>query len=153
MRIVVIAVAALLASLAPARATLGFACNAGDKAVTFSMGGAYGMSLGSGMANLAADIEIRLTAAPAELRKLHLDRRHVTQQWFNGRDLRIITRWERPDGESFGEVLLIIETRRGKAEESPYRGRYALRIHLAPLAPGGEMRSLTAGGTVSCGTG
>jgi hypothetical protein len=151
MRITLVVVAALFASLAPARATIGFACNAEDKALTIAMSGAYPMSLGMGMANFAADLDIRLTGTPPELRKLHLDRSHVSQQWFNGRDLRVTTRWERPDGEPFGEILLVVETRRGKAEESPYRGRYTLQINLGQLAAGREMRILEAGGTVSCG--
>jgi hypothetical protein len=152
MRIAVIIAAALLAASTPARATIGFAYNAQDRAATIAVSGAYGTSLGSAMANFGADIEIRLKAVPAELTKLHLDRSHVSQHWFNGRDLKIFTRWDRPEGEPFGEVLLIVETRRGKPEESPYRGRYMLQVNLAPVKPGGEMRIVKASGTVSCGT-
>jgi hypothetical protein len=151
MRIACIILAVLLIVVTPARATVGFACYAKDKAATIAVNGAYGTSLGGGMASFGGDIEIRLKAVPAEMKKLHLDRSHVSQHWFVGRDLRILTRWDRPEGEPFGEVLLIVETRRGKAEESSYRGRYTLQVHLAPKAPGGEMQIVKAGGTVICG--
>jgi hypothetical protein len=152
MRRAFIILAALLAASTSARATVGFACNAKDRSATIAIGGAYGTSLGSGMANFGADIEIRLKEAPTEMRNLHLDRSHVSQHWFNGRDLKIFTRWDRPEGEPFGEALLIVEMHRGPAEESPYRGRYTLQINLAPLQPGGEIRIVKASGTVSCGT-
>lgn len=151
MHIVLFVLAALLATLVPAHATVGFACYAEDKAAVIAVNGAYGTSLGGGMASFGGDIEIRLKAVPTELRKRHLDRSHVSQHWFVGRDLKILTRWDAAEGEPFGEVVLIVETHRGKAEESSYRGRYALRVHLAPKTPGGEMRILKAGGTVVCG--
>jgi hypothetical protein len=144
---------ALLAGLAPARATVGFACGADDKAARLSVSGAYGTGLGTGLANFGADIELRLKDAPAEIRKLHLDSSHVSQHWFNGRDLKIMTYWQRPDNEPFAEIILIIDTRRGSAEESPYRGRYTLQINLPPVAPSLEQRSLKTSGAITCGTG
>jgi hypothetical protein len=153
MHIAIFILAALLAVATPARATIGFACSADDKAAVIAVNGAYGTSLGSGMASFSGNIEIRLNDMPAEMKKLHLDHRHVSQHWFIGRDLNILTRWDRPEGEPFGEVLLIVETHRGNAEESPYRGRYRLQVHLAPVKPGGEMQIVKAAGRISCGTG
>jgi hypothetical protein len=153
MRIALVTSAMLLAAWLPAHATIGFSCDAEDAAAKFSVGGAYGTSLGSGLANFGADIEIRRNTVPPELRKLRLDRRDVSQHWFNGRELKLIARWERTEGEPFGEIVLTIQTRRGKAEESPYRGRYDLQINLPPVPPSSEQQRLIVRGAVTCGTG
>jgi hypothetical protein len=138
---------------APARATVGFACNSEDDAVKFVVNGAYGTSLGSGLAAFGADIKVLLPSAPKELRDLHLDRSHVRQDWFVGRDIKILMRWEPIDDAPYREVILIIEARRGKAEESAYLGRYSLRLQWMPPGPGVETKKLEASGKVACGTG
>jgi hypothetical protein len=153
MRIGLIAAAALFAMLTPAHATIGFSCDGDDKAARLSISGAYGTSLGSGLVNFGADIAVRMAAAPPELRKLHFGPADVSQQWFNGRELKIMTHWQRPDNEPFGEVILIIDTRTSNAEERPYRGRYTLQINLAPIAPSAEQRRLKTSGAMTCGTG
>ena len=50
----------------------------------------------------------------------------LVQDWFVGRDIKILMRWEPVDDAPYREVILIIEARRGKAEESAYLGRYSL---------------------------
>ena len=153
MRFALVTSAVLLAGLLPAHATIGFSCDAQDAGAKFSVGGAYGTSLGSGLANFAADIEIRREAVPAGLRKLRLDRSDVSQHWFNGRELKLAARWQPPEGDPFGEIILTIQTRRGRAEESPYRGRYELQLNLPPVPPSSEQQRLIVRGTVTCGTG
>jgi hypothetical protein len=150
MRITVVALAALLAGLTPAHASVGFSCQAADKSVTADASGAYGTSIGSGMANFGADIQIKLAGAPDDIRKLTLDQSHVAQAWFHYRDLKLMARWQSPDGAPFREIILMIETRRGKDEGAPYRGRYTLTIAASPSAEGGETKRLEAGGVVSC---
>ncbi len=150
---VVLFTLAMLLCHAPARATVGFSCGGTDDAVKFVVNGAYGTGLGSGLAAFGADIDILLPTAPHELRALHLDRSHVRQDWFVGRDIKILMRWEPIDNARYREVILIIVARRGEQEESAYLGRYSLRIQWMPPDPGAEAKKLEADGEVSCGTG
>ena len=152
-RFLVVVLALLLCNPPQARATVGFSCGAEDDAVKFVVDGAYGASLGSGLAAFGADVKILLPPAPNELRELHLDRSHVRQDWFVGRDIKILMRWEPVDNAPYREVILIIEAQRGEDEESSYLGRYSLRIRWMPRDPGAESKMLEADGNVSCGTG
>jgi len=150
---VVLVMFATLFCLAPAHATVGFSCDGTDDAVKFVVNGAYGTSLGSGLAAFGADIDILLLSAPHELRALHLDRSHVRQDWFVGRDIKILMRWAPVDDAPYREVILVIEAGRGEQEESAYLGRYSLRIQWMPPDPGAEAKQLEANGEVSCRTG
>jgi hypothetical protein len=157
MRLVVIIIIAiaLTAALPQARASVGFSCDAKDKAAVLAISGAYGTSIGSGMANFGADIAILQPAAPIEVRKLVLDRSHVSQHWFNGDDLKLMARWEPPDTKApYREVILIVEAhRRAKAEESPYHGRYTLLITAAGADPALQAARLEVRGAIVCGIG
>ena len=150
MRIAFIVVTALLTNLTPALASIGFSCRTEDKSVMFTVEGAYGTSLGSGLINFGADLQIKLAAAPDDIRKLKLDPSHVSQSWFRYRDLKLMARWQSGDGTPFREVLLMIETHRGKAEEAPYRGRYTLIVAASSSASGGDTKRLEASGAVAC---
>ena len=111
------------------------------------MEGAYGRSLGSGVGNSGGEVEIRLKPIPDEARKLSLEMKHLSQNWFHFRDLKLAVHWLR-DGEGpSAEVVLLIETRRGKAEGAPYRGRYALKVFTPQSADG---RPREASGRVAC---
>lgn len=145
--------AVLLGCPVPGRATVGFSCSGGDDAAEFVVNGAYGSSLGAGLAAFGAEIKILLPSVPIELRDLRLDRSHVRQDWFVGRDIKLLMRWEPIDDAPYREAILIIEARRGKAEESAYRGRYSLRLQWRPPDPGAETKKLETSGKVSCGTG
>jgi hypothetical protein len=150
MRIAVLVLTALLASLAQARASVGFSCHADDKSVKLVASGAYGTSLGAGIANFGADIEFQLAAVPADIRKLTLEYSHVSQSWFHYRDLKVMARWQPPGNGPNREFLLMIETHRGKPEGAPYRGRYTLIIYAASSDPGSKGKTLEVGGAVSC---
>ena len=149
MRIAAVALA-LLAGLTSAHASIGFSCNAEDKSVTLAASGAYGTSIGSGLNNFGADLAIKLAGAPDDVRKLTLDQSHIAQAWFLYRDLKLMTRWEAPEGIPFREIILTIETRRGKDEGAPYRGRYTLSIAASPSINGSDGFRLETGGPVSC---
>ena len=148
-----VVLAVLLCNSTPARATVGFSCGGADDTVKFVVDGAYGTSLGSGLAAFGADINILLPSAPDELRNLHLDRSHVRQDWFVGRDIKILMRWEPADTAPYREVILIVEAQRGEEEESAYLGRYSLRVQWMPADPGAESKRIEVDGEVSCGTG
>ncbi len=77
----------------------------------------------------------------------------MRQDWFVGRGIKILMRWEPTDSAPHREVILIIEAQRGEAEETAYLGRYSLRIQWMPSDPGAESERLEANGEVSCGTG
>ena len=147
MRVVFLTVAALLALSAQARASTGFSCRADDAAMKFVIEGAYGRSIGMGVGNFGGEVEIKLRAIPDDARKLKLEMSHLTQNWFLGRDLKLTVHWLKEGDGPSPEVVLIIETRRGKPEESPYRGTYVLKV-FSPQSTDGRPRE--ANGRVDC---
>lgn len=151
MRALLIVSALLAASLTAAHATVGFACNGDDASAKIQINGAYGTSIGSGLANFGGQLEILLPEAPKDIRKITFTRKHVVQQWFTGRDMKFLLRFEKQ--KPYRDVVLIIETRRGEEEESPYEGTYALTIEMPPDPPAIETRRIEANGKASCGTG
>lgn len=146
MRILFLVLSALLALSAQARASTGFSCSADDAAMKFLIEGAYGRSIGSGPGNFGGEVEIKLKAIPDEARKLKLEMRHLTQNWFLDRDLKLTVHWLHDGDGPSPEVVLIVETRRRKPEESPYRGRYALKV----FSPQSDGRPREANGRVEC---
>jgi hypothetical protein len=141
---------ALVAGLADAQASVGFTCRAEDEVVKLVLSGAYGTSLGSGMGNFGADIEVRHSDAPAIARRLHLAYEHVGQHWLRHRDLKLMARWQSPAGAANVEVLLIIETQRSEEEGAPYVGRYELIIYGAPINGGPDWMPLELRGPIAC---
>lgn len=141
--------AALLAlACAPAHASVGFSCAVNDAAMKFTLEGAYGRSLGSGIGNFGGEAEIKVKGVPADARKLKLESSHLTQNWFHGLDLKLTVYWMKEGDGPSPEVVLIIETRRaGKSEDSPYRGTYALKVFDTESADG---KPREARGKVSC---
>ena len=121
------ALVALALSL-PAHASVGFSCVVDDAAMKFTLEGAYGRSVGSGIGNFGGEAEIKLKGVPADARKPKLESSHLSQNWFHERDLKLTVYWLKEGGGPSPEVVLIIETRRGKAEENPFRGSYALKV-------------------------
>ena len=113
----------------------------------FTLEGAYGRSVGSGIGNFGGEAEIKLKGVPADARRLKLDSSHLSQNWFHERDLKLTVYWLKEGDGPSPEIVLVIETRRGKSEESPYRGSYALKV-FAPDSAEGEPRE--ARGKVSC---
>src|SRR5215470_12823978 len=150
MRIVVPVLPALIVGLTQAHASIGYSCTTEDANVKFTVAGAYGTSLGGGAANFGGEIEINLAGVPDGLRKIRLDLSHLGQDWFYDRDLKLLARWQRPMTEPFGEVIVIVDTRRGETEESQYLGNYELVIEAAPADGITEGTSLHVRGTVTC---
>jgi hypothetical protein len=140
------ALTTLLALSVPAHASVGFQCDASDAAIKFMLGGAYGRSVGSGPGNFGGEAEIKLKGVPEAARKLKLDSSHLSQNWFHGRDLKLTVHWLKEGDGPSPEVVLIVETQRGKPEDSPYRGTYALKV----FAPEFDGKAREARGRVSC---
>jgi hypothetical protein len=141
-----IAAAILLACAGEAGASAGLSCQADDPSVKFTLLGAWGRSAASGVGNFGGEVEFKLKAVPDYARKLELETRHLTQNWYHDRDIKLAVRWMRDGDEPSAEVVLIIETQRGKAEESAYRGRYKLTISV----PDSDGRPRAASGRVTC---
>lgn len=121
--------AILLACAVQAVASTSISCEASDASLTFALEGAFGRTIGSGPGNFGGEIEIKLKGVPEYARKLRPEMRHLTQNWFHDRDLKLAVTWMRDGDDPSVEVILQIETaRKGKAEEAPYRGRYTLTI-------------------------
>ena len=141
-----IAAAILLAWAGEAGASAGVSCQANDPSLTFTLEGAWGRSAGSGVGNFGGEVEIKLKAVPDYVRKLKLETRHLTQNWYHDRDIKLAVQWTRDGDEPSAEVTLFIETQRGKAEESAYRGRYKLTIFV----PDSDGKPREASGRVTC---
>jgi hypothetical protein len=137
----------------PADASVGYTCNAKDANARLAIGAAYGTSIGSGIANFGGEIENFDKTVPERVRRVSLDLDHISQGWFRGRDIKFAARWQSPDDEPFAEVVLIVETRRGEAEEDPYVGNYQLTVYAAPPESGGEWTTFEASGDVTCTVG
>jgi hypothetical protein len=136
-----------------ARASAGYSCSAKDANAKFTVSGTFSMGLGGGIANFGGDIEIFDKAAPERLQRIWLDLDHLGQSWSYHRDIKLMARWQSPEEEPFAEVILIIETRRGEAEDSPYVGSFELLIEAA--APGNSTDSyrLEIRGDATCSIG
>jgi hypothetical protein len=141
---------AFLSLTAAAQASAGVSCSADDGSVAFSLDGAYGRSEGSAPANFGGEIEIKLKGVPDHARKIKVEREHLTMNWFHERVLKLAVQWTREGSEPSAEVLMVIETQRGKSEESPYRGRYTLSVHVPDQIPGGDGKPKKASGRVIC---
>ena len=139
--------AILFACAAQAAASTSVSCEAADASLKFSLEGAFGRTIGSGAGNFGGEIEIKLKGIPDYARKLKPEMRHLTQNWFHDRDLKLAVMWTRDGDDPSVEVILQIETaRKGKAEEAPYRGRYTLTI----FDPESDGTPRKASGKVSC---
>jgi hypothetical protein len=142
-----IAAFAVLLCGTQAHATAGVWCVADDTAVKFSLQAAYGRSIGSSVANFGGELEIRLKGVPETARKITLESRNLSQNWYHDRDIRLMAQWLKDGDGPSPEVVLIVETRRAKAEGSSYRGRYMLKIYAPDSADG---RPREAHGRVTC---
>lgn len=121
--------AILLVCSTQAFASTSVFCEAADASLKFTLEGAFGRTIGSGPGNFGGEIEIKLKGIPDYARKLKPEMRHLTQNWFHDRDLKLAVMWTRDGDDPSVEVILQIETaRKGKSEEGPYRGRYTLTI-------------------------
>jgi hypothetical protein len=137
----------LFACAVQAFASTSVSCDAADAALKFTLEGAWGRTRGSGPGNFGGEIEIKLKGVPDYARKLKPEIRHLTQNWFHDRDLKLAVVWMRDGDDPSVEVILQIETaRKGKAEEAPYRGRYTLTI----FDPDSDGTPRKATGRVSC---
>jgi hypothetical protein len=133
-----------------AQASIGYSCSAKDATVRLSIAGAYGTSLGSGVANFGGDIEILGATVPDRLRRVWFDLDHLGQNWFYHRDIKLVAVWRSSEEDPFAEVILVVETRRGDAEESPYTGTYRLLVDAAPVEDQVEEFRFEASGTAIC---
>ncbi len=152
MRIFPIASAILLAGLTSAHATTSFSCDGEDASAKFQISGAYGTSIGSGLANFGGDLHILLADAPKDIRKIKLTRKLVVQQWYIGRDMKFLLRFEKQ--KPYRDVVLIVDTRRAEDDETaPYEGTYTLSIEMPPVPPATDTKRIEASGKASCGAG
>ena len=154
MRAVHACAALILSTIAgSAHASVGYSCGAKDSNVRLAIEAAYGTSLGGGAANFGGDIEIVAKDVPERLRRISLDLDHLGQNWFRGRDIKLVARWQSAEEEPYMEVTLVVETRRGEAEESPYVGTYELWVDAAPSEDRAEWLRFEASGEAACTVG
>lgn len=145
MRIALLTASALLTALSSAEASGGISCQARDSTVTFSMGSPTPRAIAK-LYRFAGILQIRRDDIAESLRDLSFDNRHLAQNWSDRRELKLEVYYER--GTPHGTVRLTIETR--VRDEGDYRGSYRLSIHEGPTGGGGEGRSITLRGRVTC---
>ena len=144
MRSFLTGLAILCACAAQAAASTSVSCEAADASLKFSLEGAWGRTIGSGAGNFGGEIEIKLKGIPDYARKLKPEMRHLTQNWFHDRDLKLAVMWTRDGDDPSVELILQIETAR--KVEAPYRGRYTLTI----FDPESDGTPRKASGKVAC---
>jgi len=137
----------LCACATHAFASTSVSCEAADASLKFSLEGAFGQHHRQRTGQFRRRDEIKLKGIPDYARKLKPEMRHLSQNWFHDRDLKLAVIWTRDGDDPSVEVILQIETaRKGKAEEAPYRGRYTLTI----FDPESDGTPRKARGKVSC---
>lgn len=146
-----VVIALFLASLSQAHATIAFSCEGDDASAEFQINGAYGTSIGSSLANFGGAITIKHAGVPKDVSKLKFTQKNVVQQWFVGRDMRWLLRFEKQ--KPYRDVVLIIETRRGEDEDASYEGTYTLSIEMPPVKPATDTQRIEVSGKATCGAG
>ncbi len=98
-RILALAALAFL-SLAPAHATGGISCEAEDRAPKFTIGSPIGRSTGGAFFQFEGELEVRAANVAEDFKKVTFGKDHLTQSWFDARDLKMHVHFERAgDGE------------------------------------------------------
>jgi hypothetical protein len=143
-RLAALAALAVL-SLTPAHATGGISCEAEDRSAKFTIGSPIGRSTGGAFYQFAGELELRIANVAADFRKVTFTKDHLTQSWFDARDLKMHVHFER-EGEPHGTIDLTVEAR-GNADAETWRGRYVLSVGETV---NGEFRSRRVTGRVSC---
>ncbi|MCZ8313574.1 hypothetical protein [Phreatobacter sp.] len=132
-------------SLAPAHATGGISCEAEDRSAKFTIGSPISRSAGGAFHQFEGELELKVRGIAEDFRKLTFAKEHLTQSWFDARDLRMRVYHER-SGEPHGTVELTIEAR-GNPDAETWRGRYTISIGETV---NGEFRTRQVNGRVSC---
>ncbi len=143
-RILALAALAFL-SLAPAHATGGISCEAEDRSAKFTIGSPIGRSTGGAFFQFEGELEVRAANVAEDFKKVAFTKEHLTQSWFDARDLKMHVHFER-SGEPHGTIDLTVEAR-GNANAETWRGRYVLSIGETV---NGEFRTRRLTGRVSC---
>jgi hypothetical protein len=143
-RILALAALACLSAV-PAQATGGISCNAEDRSAKFSIGSPIGRSTGGAFFQFEGTLEVRVANVAEDFRKVTFIKEHLTQSWFDARDLKMHVHFER-EGEPHGTIDLTVEAR-GNADAETWRGRYTLSIGESV---DGEFRTRRVTGRVSC---
>ncbi len=134
-----------LAAAAPAQASGGISCEADDRGAKFTIGSPVGRSTGGAFFQFEGELELKGRGVAEDFRKLTFAKEHLTQSWFDARDLRMRVYHER-SGEPHGTVELTVEAR-GNADAETWRGRYTISIGETV---NGEFRTRQVNGRVSC---
>lgn len=143
-RILALAALAFL-SLSPAHATGGVSCTAEDRGAKFTIGSPVGRSTGGSFFQFEGELELRGANVAEDFKKVTLGKDHLTQSWFDARDLKMHVHFERA-GEPHGTIDLTVEAR-GNADAETWRGRYVISIGETV---NGEFRTRRVTGRVSC---
>ena len=145
MRRIAIALAVLIAAVAPAAASGGLWCDAKDANVTFEA--TAGVTRGTGaFFQLKGTLDVAIEEIPEDLRNLPLDGMLI-HSWLDGDEVKLQFYFERQDGE-FASIDLTVETE--MVDEGEYRGGYVLTIlESRPSEP--ELGQWSAQGEATCG--
>jgi hypothetical protein len=132
-------------SLAPAHATGGISCEAEDRSAKFTVGSPISRSTGGAFFQFEGELELKVRGIAEDFRKLTFAKDHLTQSWFDARDLRMRVYHER-SGEPHGTIELTVEAR-GNREAESWRGRYTISIGEVV---NGDFRTRQVTGRVTC---
>ncbi len=135
----------VVAATAPAHASGGISCEADDRSAKFTIGSPISRTAGGAFFQFEGELELKISGIAQDFRKLTFAKEHLTQSWFDARDLRMRVYHER-SGEPHGTVELTVEAR-GNPDAETWRGRYTISIGETV---NGEFRTRQVNGRVSC---
>ena len=128
----ILAATSLLAGLAatrPASASGGLACNAGEKAIAFSVEGGVSHGMAGSLFNLSGDLRVSHASVAQHMRQTTFALQHVAQYWLDGRELRLTLYREGGEGEPHGFVRVDVRTgAQGDPEDGAYAGRFFVTL-------------------------
>ncbi|WP_315719281.1 MULTISPECIES: hypothetical protein [unclassified Bradyrhizobium] len=122
-------------------------CYAKDKAIDVELHGSAGRSVGSAIGGFGGEAEFKVPWMPPAARRVTFEAEHLTQTWYDDREIRLAVSWIKDGKEPSPELTLIIKTRRVRGDDSPYRGQYQLVAHL-PDEKAGTKREVQ--GKIEC---
>jgi hypothetical protein len=142
------ALALLLVSLGPARASGGFWCKAEDPALKLSVKASAPRS-GGPLVSHESVLQVLDQSAPTELRAFRFKREDLIQHWLDGREggsLKLRFQRQGSARASFDGVSLIVDA--PAIDEGRFEGRYTLTVQRRGSAESAV--PFEASGSVSC---
>ena len=147
-----IGIAAALALLPTvASATGGVGCSINDANMDFGFEALFGYGSDSPLFQVQAQIDVKSDKVPPSLKKVEMDGTYLKQQWFEGKDIKLLLFAETKEGAApYGSVKLVVEAVQADDDELSYPGSYVLTLQNGPSD---EHEPVVLKGKIECSAG